>query len=109
MFGPENGCSSECDFGYRHLCDRILSEGRVIMGKGSFQNLVVGHDACVGPWALWYHLLSKEMWLAHVRGTVDLLLVAAEVRGLQLMCKLTFLPGGMAKNSAPNPRSFSEL
>ena len=33
-------------------------------------------------------------------------IVAAEVRGLQLMCKLTFLPGGMAKNSAPNPRSF---
>jgi hypothetical protein len=42
------------------------------MGKGSFQNLVVGHDACVGPWALWYHLLSKEMWLAYVCGTVDL-------------------------------------
>jgi hypothetical protein len=52
------------------------------MGKGSFQNLVVGHDACVGPWALWYHLLSKEMWLAHVRGTVDLLLVDIYTTGM---------------------------
>ena len=57
-----------------HLCDGNVAEGRCILGKDSFQNLEVAHQACVGPWALWYHLLSKEMWCAHVLNTPDLVL-----------------------------------
>ena len=45
-----------------------------LLTKGSFQNLEVAYQACVGPWALWYHLLSKDMWCAHVLHTPDLLL-----------------------------------
>ena len=46
-----------------------VAEGRVILEKGSVQDLEVAHQSCEGSWRLWYHAISKDMWCAHILHT----------------------------------------
>ena len=35
-----------------------VAEGRVILEKGSVQDLEVAHQSCEGSWRLWYHAIE---------------------------------------------------